>query len=137
MPPESPTGPFSEKLSPFSVTWSQAEFELDFYRRILQRAPQNVDVLRLAAELLSGEGLHREALELDTRLAELEPQDGMIRYNFACSLALASQVELAIAELDAALTLGYDDFAHLEADPDLACLRHLPAYQDLLDRELP
>ncbi len=137
MSPESPTDPFSEKLAPFSVTWDQTEFELDFFRRILQRAPENVDVLRLAAELLSRQGLHSEALGLDTRLARLVPDDPTIRYNFACSLALAGQADLAMVELDSAMILGYDDFAHLESDPDLASLHDLEAYQELLDRHLP
>ena len=39
---------------------------------------------------------------------------------------------MAIDELGLALEFGYDDFGHLETDPDLDRLRKLPAYRKLM-----
>jgi hypothetical protein len=38
----------------------------------------------------------------------------------------------AIAELGRAIEFGYDDFEHLEIDPDLDSLRKLPAYRKMM-----
>lgn len=110
----------------------QLEFDIEFYDHILERNPDQVEVLRVQGELLSRRGLHRRALKVDQRLVELRPLDGVAHYNLACSLALLGQSEEALAELWQAFEVGYDDVVHLESDPDLESVRELPGYQDLL-----
>lgn len=110
----------------------QLEFDIEFYDRILERNPDQLEVLRVQGELLSRRGLHRRALKVDQRLVELRPMDGVAHYNLACSLALLGHNEEALAELWQAFEVGYDDVVHLESDPDLESLRELPGYQDLL-----
>ena len=39
---------------------------------------------------------------------------------------------MAIEELGRALDFGYDDFVHLDTDPDLDSLRKLSAYRKLM-----
>ncbi len=56
----------------------------------------------------------------------------MARYNLACSLAMRDAAEQSITELGLAIEYGYDDFSHLEVDPDLDSLRGLPGYQALM-----
>jgi hypothetical protein len=63
---------------------------------------------------------------------ELKPEDGVAHYNLACSLAVLGIVDDALAELWLAFDMGYDDVLHLESDPDLESLRHLPGYVELL-----
>jgi adenylate cyclase len=113
---------------------SQLDFDIDFFQRVLHRYPDYVDVLRCQGQLLTRKGLHERALEVDRRLVELRPGDGVAHYNLACSLALGQRPKEAIDELYRALESGYDDFDYLEADSDLDSLRQQPAYADLLRR---
>jgi tetratricopeptide (TPR) repeat protein len=110
----------------------QLEFEMDFYERILARHPSYVIVLRALGELLARKGLYSRSLEIDRRLVGLVPHDCVARYNLACSLAMQGAARQAIEELSRAIEYGYDDFGHLEVDPDLESLRTLPAYQELM-----
>jgi hypothetical protein len=47
-------------------------------------------------------------------------------------LARQAATREAIEELGRALDFGYDDFGHLDNDPDLDSLRKLPAYRKLM-----
>ncbi len=113
---------------------SQIEFDIEFYQRILERNPRFVDVLRCQGELLTHQGHHLRALEIDRQLAVLRPHDCIIRYNLACSLALAGRLNDSLDELAQALEHGYDDFDHLECDRDLDAIRELPAFAELVQR---
>ncbi len=82
--------------------------------------------------MLSRKGLHERALVIDRRLAELIPDDFVVRYNLACSLAVSGHRREAIVALRAALEQGYDDFEYLENDGDLDSLRDDPTYVALM-----
>src|SRR6476646_6462199 len=110
----------------------QAEFEVDFYERILARHPNYVTVLRALGEQLARKGMYSRSLEIDRRLVTLAPHDCVARYNLACSLAMQGSPRQAIEELGRAIEYGYDDFGHLEVDPDLESLRTLPAFHELM-----
>ena len=94
-----------------------------------------MEVLRVLAELVSRKGLLDRAVELDRQLVVLLPNDFLARYNLACSLARAGRPDEAIDSLSRAILLGYDDLAHMEADPDLESLRNHPDFQALLGGE--
>jgi tetratricopeptide (TPR) repeat protein len=111
---------------------SQLDFDIAFYGHILERAALYVDVLRCQGELLTRKGLHQQALQIDRRLVELLPDDEVVHYNLACSLALAGDTPDALNALRSALERGYDDFDYLLADADLNSLREEPEYQALL-----
>lgn len=113
---------------------SQLDFDLEFYESILRRAPRYVDVLRCQGELLNRKGLHDRALAVDQRLAELLPNDCVVQYNLACSLALLGRRREAIKALRKALEQGYNDFDYLHADSDLDVLRSEPAFKRLLQK---
>lgn len=114
---------------------NQLDFDIDFFEQLLARKPDAVDVLRILAELVSRKGLVDRAVDLDRRLVELLPDDFLARYNLACSLARAGRSDEAIDSLSRAILLGYDDLAHMEADPDLESLRNHPDFQALLGGE--
>jgi tetratricopeptide (TPR) repeat protein len=114
------------------VNQSQADFDVDFFRQVLERNGENTDVLRRQAELLSRRGDYETALTLDRRLARLAPTCCVAHYNMACSLAMTGLLEEAITSLRRALQLGYRDFANLEADSDLDALRDHSGYEALL-----
>lgn len=111
---------------------SQLDFEIDFFEAILSVEPEYVDVLRCQGELLTRKGLHDRAVEVDRRLVRLQPDDCVVHYNFACSLAQGNQLGEALAELRKAFERGYDDFTYLETDSDLENLREQPGFKALL-----
>lgn len=108
------------------------DLQIDLYERILARNPDYILVLRALGELLALKGRYDRSLEVDRRLVSLVPHDCVARYNLACALAVQGAPRQAIEELGKAMKFGYDDFGHLEIDPDLDNIRHLPAYQELL-----
>jgi tetratricopeptide (TPR) repeat protein len=110
----------------------QPDFEIDFYQRILHHQPNDIRLLRLLGELYARRGLHERAAQIDQKLLELTPEDGVVHYHLACSLAMQGAHFQAIETLGRALQCGYNDYGHLEVDPDLESLRRLPQYQALL-----
>ena len=114
---------------------NQLDFDIDFFERLLARKQDSIEVLRVLAELVSRKGLVDRAVDLDRRLVALLPNDFLARYNLACSLARAGRSDEAIDSLSRAILLGYDDLAHMEADPDLESLRNHPDFQALLGGE--
>jgi tetratricopeptide (TPR) repeat protein len=141
MPPSEPT-PFERPADPSlplgSSAWfgnlDQPSFEVEFYERVLQQQPSNVQVLKLLGELYARQGRHDRALVVDQKLYELSPDDAVVSYNLACSLAMQDAGAQAVEALARALELGYNDFSHLEVDPDLEKLRPLPEFQSLLQK---
>lgn len=111
---------------------SNTDFQIRFFSRILKRSPDYVDVLRCQGELLSSKKRRAEALAVDRRLARLCPDDCVIRYNLACSLAMNNRRDEAIQELRQAFLNGYVDIEHLDRDADLDCLREMPDYLAML-----
>lgn len=118
----------------FHVNQSQDEFDFEFFRDVLKRSDANSDVMRRQAELFARRGDSSEALQLDLKLVERFPTDHVVRYNLACSLSMTGQIQQAISVLSQAIDLGYDDFAHIEADSDLDALRDESSFQELLRR---
>lgn len=116
---------------------SQLDFDIAFFDSILEREPNYVDVLRCQGELLTRKGEHDRALEIDRRLARLRPEDALVHYNLACSLTLAGRRAEAVDAMRRALQNGYDDFEHLEQDPDLDALRDDASFIDLIARHRP
>jgi hypothetical protein len=111
---------------------SQLDFEIGFFDAILAVEPEYVDVLRCQGELLTRKGLHDKAVELDRRLVRLQPEDCVVHYNFACSLALGNHAREALYELRKACEKGYEDFSYLETDSDLDNIREQPEFKALL-----
>lgn len=123
-------------LAPFRKQ-SQAEFEIEFFDSILARAPEYIDVLRSQGELLSRKGHHERALVIDRRLAKLLPQDGVVQYNLACSLARNELADECLVSLRRALERGYDDFEYLDLDADFDAIRADARFTALVDEFRP
>lgn len=123
-------------LAPFRKQ-SQAEFEIEFFDSILARAPDYIDVLRSQGELLSRKGYHERALVVDRRLAKLLPQDGVVQYNLACSLARNTLADECLVALRRALEHGYDDFEYLDLDADFDVIRGDARFTAVVDEFRP
>lgn len=115
----------------------QLDFEIEFFRGVLDRHPEYVDVLRVQGNNLTRRGRVREGLEIDKRLLRLRPLDSLVFYNLACSYALLKQTDSALKALRRALELGYNDFRYLRQDTDLDSIRHDPRFRQILSEFEP
>jgi tetratricopeptide (TPR) repeat protein len=123
-----------QRTGDFNPDLSAADFEMEFWGRVLDRDPYYHDVLRRQAEALARAGRHQELLPIDRRMVELRPQSPVVRYNLACTLARLDMKDDALAALRQAVELGYDDFGHIETDTDLDTLRELPEFKKLFKK---
>lgn len=105
--------------------------KIQFIEGIVRRDPNYVDALQLLGDHYTQRGRFNEGLNVDERLASLEPESPLVFYNLACSYSLTEQFDRAARALEKALNLGYRDFAWLAKDPDLKKLRQQPAYDEI------
>jgi tetratricopeptide (TPR) repeat protein len=107
---------------------------IEFMEGIVRRDPDYVDALQLLGDHYTQRGRFSEGLNVDERLARLEPGSALVFYNLACSCSLTDQFDRAAFALEKALSLGYKDFAWLAKDPDLKKFRAQPAYRDFKEK---
>lgn len=107
---------------------------IEFMEGIVRRDPNYVDALQLLGDHYTQRGRFSEGLDVDERLARLEPKSPLVFYNLACSYSLTDQFDRAAFALEKALSLGYRDFAWLARDPDLKKFRQQPAYRDIREK---
>ncbi|MCZ6672516.1 MAG: hypothetical protein O7C75_06200, partial [Verrucomicrobia bacterium] len=79
-------------------------------------------------------GRIEEGLKMDRRLVRLRPDNPVVHYNLACSLALKRRFKESLDALVQAVKLGYRDLQWMMEDPDLENLRNHPAFQRLVQR---
>jgi tetratricopeptide (TPR) repeat protein len=111
----------------------ELDVQIDFIEGVLRRDPGYVDALQLLGDNYTKRGRFVDGLEVDERLARLEPKNPLVFYNLACSYSLTEQFDFAVRALKKALKLGYSDFKWLARDPDLRKLRKHPAYQNIAE----
>jgi tetratricopeptide (TPR) repeat protein len=107
---------------------------IEFMEGLVRRDPDYVDALQLLGDHYTQRGRFAEGLNVDERLARLEPQSALVFYNLACSYSLTEQFDRAVLALEKSLQLGYRDFNWLAKDPDLKKLRQQPVYRDIRDK---
>ena len=108
------------------------EFEIAFYQQLLDAKPDFVDALMALGEAYTRRGWHDKGLEVDLKLTHLKSDDPVIWYNVACSYSLLKRYEDALAALQQAVAIGYDDFEFLLHDTDLAGLRQQPKFRQFI-----
>lgn len=130
MPVKSTTA--RKKLS--RATQRDLDTRIEFMEGIVRRDPDYVDALQLLGDHYTQRGRYPEGLQVDERLARLEPKNPLIFYNLACSYSLTDQFDRAVLALEQAIQLGYRDFAWLAKDPDLKKLRAQPVYREIREK---
>ena len=110
------------------------KFEISFYESILKKEPKFGEVIELLGGLYTNAGRIEDGLKMDRKLVRLRPDNPVVHYNLACSLALKRRFKEALDTLNFAVDLGYRDIQWMLEDPDLTNLRNHPAFQRLLER---
>ena len=108
--------------------------KIEFIEGLVRRDSDYVEALQLLGDHYTQRGRFTEGLQVDERLARLEPQNPLVFYNLACSYSLTDEFDRARLALDRALALGYRDFKWLARDPDLKKLRAQPAFQEIKEK---
>jgi predicted Zn-dependent protease len=108
-------------------------FEINFYESLDKQNPTDGRVMEILAQLYTKVGRNEEGLSMDLRLSRERPDDPLVHYNLACSLALVGQAEEAVSTLKNSIELGYRDFKWMFNDPDLDAIRNLPSYEKLIE----
>lgn len=68
------------------------------------------------------------------RVIELAPQESAAVYNVACYYSIKGQPDLALTWLEKSFQAGFNQFKHIATDKDLDPIRHLPRFNDLVER---
>jgi Flp pilus assembly protein TadD len=105
--------------------------KIKFIEGLVRRDPQYVDALQILGDHYTQRGRFTDGLQIDEKLAQLEPANPVVFYNLACSYSLTQEFDRAVAALHRAIELGYRDFTWLAKDPDLKNLREQPAYEEI------
>ncbi|HEX3889621.1 MAG TPA: hypothetical protein VHX90_02120 [Verrucomicrobiae bacterium] len=116
------------------ATQRDLDTKIQFIEGIVRRDPDYVDALQLLGDHYTQRGRFTEGLNVDERLARLDPENALVFYNLACSYSLTDQFDRTALTLEKALSLGYRDFAWLAKDPDLKKFRAQPAYDEIKAR---
>jgi tetratricopeptide (TPR) repeat protein len=112
----------------------ELDVKIGFMEGIVRRDPNYVDALQLLGDHYTQRGRFSEGLNVDERLARLEPENPVVFYNLACSYSLTDHFDRAAEALEKAIQLGYEDFAWLSKDPDLKKFRKQPAFRAILKK---
>ena len=98
-------------------------FELDFFKSLYRRLPNDKRVVSILAEIYTHSGLIDEGLRLDRKLVRIDSSNALAHYNLACSLSLKLRLKDAMESLRQSIKLGYNDFNWMLEDKDLEALR--------------
>jgi tetratricopeptide (TPR) repeat protein len=113
------------------INQRELDTKIDFMEGLVRRDPNYVDALQLLGDHYTQRGRYTDGLQVDERLARLEPDSPLVFYNLACSYSLTEQFDRTALALEKALQLGYTDFTWLARDPDLKKFRQQPAYREI------
>jgi predicted esterase len=99
---------------------------------LLAAGTPEVGVLAAEAERAFRSGDFAAAAALYGRLAGAAPADAGVHFNHAAALARAGELEAALAALTRAADAGFPHAGYLDATPDLAPVRGLEGYPEIL-----
>ncbi len=96
---------------------------------IAEPKPSELESAGIAA---MGEQEYQEAESLFRQLIELRPDSFVGHYNLASALSMQGDGQGAVDALSKSITLGFTDIRQITRDPDLATLRQMPFYTELV-----
>jgi tetratricopeptide (TPR) repeat protein len=121
-------------LPPEKIRELELDFRMGFLEAALPARSEDRDLLSELGEIYTRRGRVREGLALDMKLARLFPDDPVVNYNLACSLALNGESERSLKAIQKAILRGFSEFELLRTDEDLVSIRALPEFRALLEK---
>jgi serine/threonine-protein kinase len=131
-----PDHPLIKTIRAFMLYYrSETSAAAELVREVLVSHPEMDSVRPLLAMCLSRQGEHEAArAALTERVKASAAADPDIAYWLASAFALEGERDDALHWLERAITLGREDRAWFEMDPDWAALRDDPRYRELMSR---
>ncbi len=108
--------------------------EASFLAGVAKRCPNDLQTLKVLAELYTKCGEYEKGLEIDQRLVELMPDEPLAWYNLACSYALLKRKDEAFNSLERSIELGYKNLSWLSQDTDLSSLHKDPRFTNIIKK---
>jgi tetratricopeptide (TPR) repeat protein len=103
------------------------------FEEIVKHDPDNTQAWASLGMANHQLGNYRRALEAFKQAQQLGYYSHIIHYNIACSYALSGDHFEALAHLDSAVTAGYTNFEHIQADQDLKPIRSYKRYAEIIE----
>jgi tetratricopeptide (TPR) repeat protein len=95
----------------------------------LELNPDDARATNMGAAILAKLGDREKTIDYIHRSLAIDPEDGAMLYNIACSYALLGMAEEALSSLETALDKGFGHKEWLEHDSDLDSIRATPRFQ--------
>jgi serine/threonine protein kinase/Tfp pilus assembly protein PilF len=127
--------PFMNALQRLGQQEAAQELRLRAMKALKQQlewVPEDARARILLAAEHASLGEKPEAIRELERAVALRPQDSNILYNSACLYGILDAKAEALAMFRKAVAAGYSNLGWATRDPDLACLRDDPEFQQLL-----
>jgi tetratricopeptide (TPR) repeat protein len=112
------------------------DFEVGILEAALKGNEDNFEILFALGNAYTRTGKYEEGLRIDMKLMELEPDNPVVHYNYACSLSLLGRIVESLGELEKSFKLGYREYNHTVSDPDLENVRKDERFGKLIERYL-
>ena len=109
--------------------WAEAEAA---YQAYVRANPANAFAWNRLGTSQLQQKKYAEAVSSLTRAIETGGGSGIDFYNLACAQALSGNADAALDSIERAIESGFRRRAQYESDPDLASLRELPRFRELI-----
>jgi tetratricopeptide (TPR) repeat protein len=110
------------------------ENAINEFSQAISKAPNYAEAYSNRAVGYMLQGKYNKAEEDLMKAKQLNPESASIRYNLASLYSLQNKVDLALDEIDAALSKGFTDYDALRKDPDLDNARNNPEFRKVLEK---
>ncbi len=132
---QQPTNPaLFYQLGQTYQTAGMINIAIEQYQKALRLKPDWTTCLNTLGNLYAALQRNRQAIETFTMLSNLLPHHAGVFYNLACLYAREGKKEAAVAHLKLAIQNGYNNWAQLKKDPDLANISKTEYYGFLMSR---
>jgi len=121
-----------ERLGQADTARGLRQQQIRVMERQLETVPDDVRARILLAASYAFFGDEAAAIRELQKAVALRPGDANVLYNAACTYGILQRKAEALAMLRRAKEVGYRYFDWVARDPDLACLRDEPEFQQLL-----
>ena len=107
--------------------------QLKMFPQYLFKQPDDARAHLFFAQVLSESGRTNEAKSEAATAMELNPNDPLMLYNFACFYSKMGENQLAIEALKNSVKAGHEDYEWFKRDSDLDPIRNEPEFIKLME----
>ncbi len=122
-----------EKLGDKVKQQEMISLQLKMFPQYLFKQPDDARAHLFFAQVLAESGRTKEAKSEAATAMELNPNDPLMLYNFACFYSQMGENQLAIEALKNSVKAGHEDYEWFKRDSDLDPIRNEPEFIKLME----